>query len=116
MKIDRITIAVTHMKEVVEFYNAVFDSELKPIAGLEGFYSGKLGGFDMLLCPNEIAGVVAEQNRHQFRFVVGDLDAVLSKGRAMGGILIDDAQANGTSKSQGMRDPDGNSMEFIQYL
>ena len=116
MQIERMTIAVTHMKEFVEFYNAVFESDFTPMVDLVGFYRGKLGDLNVLLCPNVIAGVVAEQNRHQFRFMVDDLDEVISKCRAAGGQPIDDAQEDRTSRGQGMRDPDGNSMEFVQHL
>ncbi len=116
MQIERMTIAVTHMAEFVEFYNTVFESNFTPMVDLVGFYHGKLCDLEVLLCPNQIACVVAAHNRHQFRFMVDDLDEVISKCRAAGGQPLDDAQADRTSRGLGMRDPDGNSMEFVQYL
>jgi predicted enzyme related to lactoylglutathione lyase len=118
MQIDRITLAITHMDTMVNFYNLVFDAELRPLEPMHGiqFYGGQLAGINLLFCPNEIAGVVAQQNRHQFRFVVDDLDAMRSKAVQFGGDILDDMRLTETSKSGSVRDPEGNTTELIQYL
>jgi predicted enzyme related to lactoylglutathione lyase len=118
MRIDRITIAVTHMDAMVRFYNAVFDAGLKPGAQMGGFqfYGGTLAEIELLFCPNEIAGVVAEQNREQFRIVVDDLEKVRQQAIEAGGSALDDVRITTTSKIAGLRDPDGNTIELIQYL
>lgn len=117
MYIDRITMAVTHMDEMVRFYRDVFDAGLKPLEVIGGFqfYGGSLAGIDLLFCPNEIAGVVADQNRQQFRFVVDDLEEMRTKIIQSGGTLLDDMHETSTIISCGLRDPDGNTLELIEY-
>jgi predicted enzyme related to lactoylglutathione lyase len=118
MELDRITIAITQMDAMVAFYNGLFDAGLQPLEPMNGFqfYGGKLAGIDLLFCPNEIAGVVAEQNRHQFRFVVDDVDALRLKASQLGGGMLDDGRVTTTSKSGSVSDPEGNTIEFIQAL
>jgi catechol 2,3-dioxygenase-like lactoylglutathione lyase family enzyme len=113
MKLSSITIAVTQMDRMIAFYNAVFSANLAPQGP---FYSGQLGEFGLLLCPNEFAGVEAKQNRQQFRFIVDDLDAVLKNGLGAGGEQIDAVQEANNQRIGSLRDPDGNSIEFCQAI
>ncbi|MGF1504174.1 MAG: hypothetical protein ACFB51_03405 [Anaerolineae bacterium] len=46
------------------------------------FYLGRLAGFELLLCPNDIAEVNAEKNRIQLRFTVPDIEAVVRLANA----------------------------------
>ena len=32
------------------------------------------GAFDLLFCPAELAGITADQNRHQFDIVIPDIE------------------------------------------
>jgi predicted enzyme related to lactoylglutathione lyase len=118
MQLDRITIAITQMDGMVDFYNAVFDSDLQPLEPMNGFqfYGGKLAGTNLLFCPNEIAGVVAERNRHQLRFVVEDVDGIRHKATQFGGGVLDDLYITSSSKGGSVSDPEGNTIELIQYL
>jgi predicted enzyme related to lactoylglutathione lyase len=109
---DRITLAVNNMDEMVEFYNEVFDAHLKPEPPV--FFTGRIGDVELLLCPNDIAGVVAQQNRHQFRFVVENLEKVLLQVEQFGGQPLGDVEKHNGEKLAGARDPDGNTIEFVQ--
>jgi catechol 2,3-dioxygenase-like lactoylglutathione lyase family enzyme len=81
MRIDRITLAVTHVDAVIAFYNEIFDAGIEPLVD-SPLYAGTLGGVSLLVCPNEIAGVEASRNRHQLRFVVDNIEDVLAAFRS----------------------------------
>jgi predicted enzyme related to lactoylglutathione lyase len=63
---------------------------------------------------NEIARAKAGQNRHQLRFTVKDVAATLRNALANGGTLLNDTTEQAGAKIASVRDPDGNSIEFIQ--
>src|ERR1041385_6725997 len=73
VKIDKITIAVTDakLKETASFYSKTFGAQLKSFE-VQGktLYSGSLGGLELMLCPKDLAGVKADQNTVQLRFIV----------------------------------------------
>ncbi|MEM9037487.1 MAG: VOC family protein [Actinomycetota bacterium] len=111
MRIDRLTIAVTNMAAMVAFYDAVFDGGFDRIEGTD-FHLGSLAGFSVLLCPNEIAEVVAEKNRIQLRFVVDDVDALVARAEASGGGAYGERVESDGTIGWGVADPDGNSIEL----
>jgi catechol 2,3-dioxygenase-like lactoylglutathione lyase family enzyme len=111
MKIGRVTIAVTNMPAMLRFYNGVFEADLTLIGGTE-FYAGTLAeGISLLFCPNDIAKVEAKQNRQQFRFIVDDLAKIRESVTAYGGQILN-SNATDDANSIGVRDPDGNTIEF----
>ena len=112
MKVERITIAMTNSDAMIEFYNQVFEANLKPVPE-SPFFSGRLGEFDVLFCPNSIANVKAEQNRQQFRFIVQDAGGLLEKAKRAGG--RGDIQPTEGAIVVSLYDPDGNSMELVEY-
>ena len=118
MRLVGLTIAAVHMEGMVRFYNAVFGAGLKPTVhiGAEQFYGGAIGDLELTLCPNAIAGVVAEQNRQQFRFEVDDIEAVVEKGLANHGSEINPIDEYKGAKVASLADPDGNTIEFVQLL
>ena len=71
-----------------------------------------LAGVPLVICPNEIAGVEAEQSRHQLAFRVSDLAAILSRVEAAGG-SIETPMTDPLTQAI-LRDPDGNSIEVMQ--
>jgi predicted enzyme related to lactoylglutathione lyase len=111
-RIDRITLAVTHVDAVIAFYNEIFDSGIEPL-GDSPLYAGTLGGVPLLVCPNEIAGVDASQSRHQLRFVVDDIEDVLAHVPLAGGSLLNRDRVGGRLVV-GISDPDGNTYELIE--
>lgn len=112
MQIELITLAITNMPEMIAFYNNVFDAGLMPV-GNSPFYRGTFAGVDLLFCPNDIAGVEAKQNRHQFRVSVADLEAFSARLIAAGGEVLNEG-SSGERKILGVRDIDGNTYELIQ--
>ena len=118
MKITGLTIATLNMRQMVAFYNAVFGAGLKATVhiGPEQFYGGRLGDIELTLCPNAIAGVIAEQNRQQFRFQVSDIEAVMARGLASHGSEINPVDEYKGAKVASLADPDGNTIEFVELL
>ncbi len=118
MKLNGLTIAVTDMKRMIDFYNAVFDANLEPTVNIgdKQFYGGTLVGVQLTLCPNAIAQVVAEQNRQQFRFQVDDIELVMANGKANHGTEINPIDEYKGAKVASLADPDGNTIEFVQIL
>ena len=115
MKLNKITIAPINVKKMVQFYNAVFDTNLKPFEAIgTTFYNGQLAGIDLLFCPNEILDIKAEKNRQQLSFVVEDIKAVIQKVQANGGGLMGELQEGAQGKACGVTDPDGNSIELVE--
>jgi predicted enzyme related to lactoylglutathione lyase len=115
VSIDKVTIAVTHPEEMAAFYSKTFGAELKS-SDMQGmkFFSGKLGNIELLLCPKEVAGIKANENTIQLRFVVKDVDAAVKSALKNGGSKIGEIQTTGNIKGGAVRDPDGNSIELVQ--
>lgn len=118
MELVGLTIAASNMDQMVRFYNAVFDARLKATVhiGEEQFYAGALCGMKLTFCPNTIAGVIAEQNRQQFRFQVADIAAVMTKGVANHGYEINPIEEYKGAKVASLADLDGNTIEFVEIL
>lgn len=116
MQLTQMTLATTRTVEMVKFYDTLFSTGLQPteVYGTR-LYNGSLAGIHLTICPNEIAGVQAEQSRHQLAFRVADLMAILSRVEAAGGSieppLTDDPPTQAI-----LRDPDGNTIQVIQAL
>jgi len=112
-QIAQMTLATTHTTEMVKFYDTLFRTELQATE-MNGItlYRGTLAGIPLVICPNEIAGVEAEQSRHQLTIRVADLLGLLQLVEiAGGGIHTSAAEA---IVSAILRDPDGNTIEVIQ--
>ena len=111
-----LTIATINMRQMVRFYNAVFDARLKATASIGGqqFYGGAIGALELTLCPNEIAGVAAQQNRQQLRFEVSDIERVMGRGLACHGSEVNPIDEYAGAKVASLADPDGNTIEFVQ--
>ncbi|MEM7734890.1 MAG: VOC family protein [Deinococcota bacterium] len=117
VKIQRVTLAATKVEAIVAFYNAVLDTNLSELDGMPGFYQGNLGQLTLLVCPNTIAEVVAEQNRQQFLFEVTDIEYVVDAATQHGGKLMDEGITQDEHAARAsVYDPDGNSLELIQPL
>ncbi|MEO8513490.1 MAG: VOC family protein [Ignavibacteria bacterium] len=116
-KLSQVTIAVTNVKKMAEFYNSVFGTRLNEFEAMGSkFYSGTIAGVNMMLCPNTIAGVTAEQNRHQFDYITEDINEVVKNALGSHGTLKDSISVNDLEKLVTVIDPDGNTINFIQKL
>jgi predicted enzyme related to lactoylglutathione lyase len=114
-QVARITLAVTNTEQMVAFYRQVYSCIFKEVNAFGTvLYSGKIGDMELLLCPNSIAGVKADQNRHQLEFVVSDLDSLTRDAKAAGGTLQGEIVENAGQRIATVVDPDGNTTIFIQ--
>lgn len=113
--IDKITMAIERMEENMRFYEAILDTTFSSFS-MAGFtlYTTHVGAFEFMLCPKELARVDANINTVQLRFVVPDVAGSYEAGLATGGAeLTAPAEIEGRLHAS-MRDPDGNSFEFVQ--
>lgn len=110
-KLKKITIAATNITEMATFYTSVFNAGLTPIEAYgTTLYTGQLCGFDLLLCPNSIAGVEAQQNRQQFDIEVPDIESALKAAETSGGKIKDPLTINPIQNIASVTDPDGNTI------
>lgn len=115
-KIEGLTLAVTDMEKMLQFYSHVFGIKFaRQELGSAVLYAGKWGNMQILFCPAQIAGNTAKQNRHQFDIVTEDLENMFAKVKESGGEMMGSVTtASDGSKSIGIYDPDKNSMVIKQ--
>ncbi len=114
-QIEGMTIAITNMERMLEFYSKVFDIDFSEKEMYNSkLYSGHWGGLDLLFCPAEIAGNTAIQNRHQFDIIVSDLEAIIEVATKYGGKTMGGIVENEDIRNVGIYDPDKNSILFKQ--
>ena len=106
-------LAVEDMDAMVRFYNEVFDAGLEPINDTSSFHRGTFAGMPIVFCPNEIAGVDAQQSRTQWRIAVDDVNASVAAVTRCGGTVVDENPDNRGSEFS-IVDPDGNTYELSQ--
>jgi catechol-2,3-dioxygenase len=113
VQLKQMTLATTRTVEMAKFYDTLFGTSFQTTEAYgTTLYHGKLAGIPLTLCPNEIAGVEAEQSRHQLAFRVPDLSGLLQIVEIAGG-GIDTVPAEAVVSAI-LRDPDGNTIEVIQ--
>jgi predicted enzyme related to lactoylglutathione lyase len=113
VQLTQMTLATTRTPEMVKFYNTLLGTQLQPTEAFgTTLYHGTLAGIPLVICPNEIAGVEAEQSRHQLVFRVGDLPSLLQNVESAGGTI--ETPVSDLSTRAILRDPDGNTIEVIQ--
>lgn len=113
IQLTQMTLATTRTREMVKFYNTLFGAHLQAIeASGTTLYHGTLAGIPFVICPNEIAGVEAEQSRHQLTLRVADLFGLLQIVEIAGGGIHTSAAESVISAI--LRDPDGNTIEVVQ--
>ena len=113
IQLTKMTLATTRTVEMVRFYDALFETQFQAqeIQGAT-FYNGTLAGIPILICPNEVARVEAEQSRHQLAVRVADLKSLLGQVESAGGLIETPITESMTEAI--LRDPDGNTIEVIQ--
>lgn len=112
-EIEGMTIAVTNMTQMLDFYTHTFGIQFEE-RELSGFklYSGVWGEMKLLFCPAELAGNKATQNRHQFDVIVSNLEEIESITTAYGGLPMGDKTEREGVWTLGIYDPDKNSILF----
>ncbi|GAB5490756.1 MAG: hypothetical protein Phog2KO_09710 [Phototrophicaceae bacterium] len=114
--IDSMTLATTNTREMVEFYNAVLDTNLTAYEPFPDatFYKGNLAGIKLTICPNTIAQVDAQQNRQQFRFMVDSAHDTFISALNHGATELSAIEEHDDLLICAVYDPDGNSLVFAQ--
>ena len=116
VRIDKITIAIENIEKTVNFYTNTFGLKLQEIdCGDFKMYAGKIDTIQVLFCPKSIAGISATENTIQLRFTVDDIKSTMEKGICFGGAKISDIEEVSGVQTSALRDPDGNSIEVIQF-
>lgn len=111
----QITLAADNLPAMVQFYRTLFALDLQPVAAYgTTLYRGNLDNVTFVLCPNSLAGVEANQSRHQFSYSVSDLAAITERAIAAGGTVQEQTAASDRPATSIIRDPDGNSIVFLQ--
>jgi catechol 2,3-dioxygenase-like lactoylglutathione lyase family enzyme len=115
--IDKITIAVDSMERMVAFYSTVLGIEFSERELFERkLYGGRFGDIELLFCPKDLAGVEANVNTIQVRFIVSDLNAAFAQGVNHGGVTISKPEMMNGQRHAALRDPDGNSLELKERV
>ena len=113
--IDRITIAVDSMESMVQFYSAVLGVEFTEGTMFKRvLYRGAFGNIDLLLCPKDLAGVEANVNTIQLRFLVPDVQEAFTNGVKLGVVTLSEPSMVEDTMQAALRDPDGNSLELAE--
>jgi predicted enzyme related to lactoylglutathione lyase len=114
-KLSKITIACTNISQMIAFYSKVFNVKFAEHEFSDfKMYSVNITDINFLFCPNEIAGVTAEQNRHQFDYTTDNIQEVIDNALSSGGSLHSELQKSDIGSSVTVSDPDGNTINFIQ--
>ena len=113
-RLTRIDLTVKDMDRMSAFYSRVFDVAFQPIeAGPHTFLVADVPGLCTLqLVPQEVAGITAEENRHQLNLNTADLELVISRALDNGGTQVGEVRTEGAGRAFGVRDPDGNYIVF----
>ena len=111
MKVVRVTLAVDELDLMVALYNEAFQCGLEPISG-SPLFLGSFAGVEFQLCPNSLAGVVADQNRHQLRLAVEDPEGLAKSVTSARGAIVN-RSGSGDRNVIGVTDPEGNTMELV---
>ena len=113
VQLTQMTLATTRTPDMVKFYDTLFGTELqaKEVCGTTLYY-GILAGISLVLCPSEIAGVEADQSRHQFALRVSNLSALLELVKTTSGSI--ETPITDSMTAAVLRDPDGNTIEVTQ--
>lgn len=115
-QIEGMTMAVTSMKPMLDFYSGFFDISFTEQNMFNSkLYQGKWGDLNLLFCPAEVARNSAKQNRHQFDIVVEDIEASIKLATSFGGKPMGDITDDNGVLSVGIYDPDNNSILLKQY-
>jgi len=113
-KLLKITIACNDIDAMTAYYSKVFNVKFEEHDFGFKMYSTKIDGLDFLFCPNDIAGVDAKQNRHQFDYITDNIKDVIDNALSTGGSIHSELLTTATESTVTLFDPDGNTMNFIQ--
>jgi catechol-2,3-dioxygenase len=74
MNLKKITLAVNDLDAMTAFYSKLLGLDFSDLKIYNSTVKvAQINGIQLMLCPNNIAGVQADQARHQFEFSVNSL-------------------------------------------
>lgn len=116
IELSSITMVTEDMTAMLRFYNKVFAADFQPSEILAGHqtYVGKLAGLRTIFCPNALVGIEAKRNRHQFHYIVDDVQGIMAIALANGGSILQEQQVINGKELAAVYDPDQNSIVFTQ--
>ena len=78
MKISELVIACFNLEGMLAFYKNVFGIPFEEIKIPQGIiYNGFIDEIQITLCPADMAGIEAKDNRHQLTILVDDIKKTL---------------------------------------
>ena len=110
----RMTLAVDDIDTMAAFYDDVFGCRFEAVPAFgTTLFRGRLGGLVLVLCPNSLARIQAEQSRHQLHLVVDNVSNFADRAEECGGRAELYTRAGGELVAV-ITDPEGNSIELMR--
>ena len=117
IKVGGMTIAVTEMQKMIDFYQNVFELDFEEVDMYNAkLFKSNLDKMEVLFCPASIAQNTATQNRHQLTLEVDDLELILKRVSKHKGEIMGEKLKNGAFFQIGIKDPDNNSILLTQRV
>lgn len=115
ISVARIVLAAMNIEEMAAFYGQVLGMPLQPFPAYGAtLYRTAAGGIAFTLCPNSIAGVQAEQSRHQLTFRTANIGEVVNQLREGGRSVTVESEHADDPEHVILEDPDGNTLELVR--
>ncbi|HMB93534.1 MAG TPA: hypothetical protein VKP65_21960 [Rhodothermales bacterium] len=113
-RIDKTTILIEHMDQTKHFYARTLNLTFHPFEfANRTLYRAAMGAMELLLCLKDLAGVKADTNTIQLRFVLEDVEQTYRRGPDSLGTMLSELQEIEGRQSVSLRDPERNSLELI---
>ena len=116
-KLIGLLIATNNTTQMVEFYESVFKIKFESLNfGKHTMYQSQINGIDFTLSSNQLHRIRAEKSRYQLNFVVPNIEDSLLYVNHTGGDQILDVTYGEGEKYCSILDPDGNTIELVEYI
>lgn len=115
MRITELVIACFNIDGMLAFYKNVFSISFEAVKISQGsIYVGYIDKIQITLCPANIAGIKATDNRHQLTFSLNDINNALNKTKDYNGSIMQELEEVKDFIHASIRDVDGNSIILKQ--
>lgn len=117
MKISELVIACFNLEGMLTFYKNVFSILFEEIKIPQGtIYNGFIDEIQITLCPADMAGIEAKDNRHQLTILVDDIKKTLDSTISYNGSVMQELVGSKDFLRATIRDIDGNSIILKQVI
>ena len=115
MKISELVIACFNINEMVTFYQNVFSISFSEVKiPQDNIYNGYIDKIQITLCPADMAGIKAKDNRHQLTILIDDIKSTLDNTILYKGNIMQELVESEDFLQASIRDVDGNSIVLKQ--